>query len=128
MRREGLRFALPGFVALLVVATGASWVALNLSTDEAARDARDDAEILARGVVEPGVTEAVLEGDADALGYLDAVVRSRVLSGRVVGVRLWAEDGTIVYANEPDLIGERFAKATSAFASWRTSPPSTGPT
>jgi signal transduction histidine kinase len=105
VRREVLRFAVPGIVALLVVGAGSLWLALTVSTDEAVSDARGDARLLARGAVEPAITDDLVAGNADALAYLDAVVHDRVLSRDVVSVRLWAADGTIVYADEADLVG-----------------------
>ena len=108
VRREVLRFAIPGIVALVVVAAGSLWVARTVATDEAISDARRDARLLARGVVEPAVTDQVVSGDLDAFAYLDAVVRSRVMSDEIVGVRLWAPDGTIVYAEDTALVGEQF--------------------
>ena len=108
VRREVLRFAIPGIVALVVVAAGTLWVARTVATDEAISDARRDARLLARGVVEPAVTDQVVSGDPDAFAYLDAVVRSRVMSDEIVGVRLWAPDGTIVYAEDAALVGEQF--------------------
>ncbi len=108
MRREVLRFAVPGVVALVVVAAGSLWLARTVSTDEAISDARRDARLLARGVVEPAVTDQVVTGDPDAFAYLDAVVRTRVMSDDIVGVRLWSPDGTIVYADDTALIGEQY--------------------
>lgn len=108
VRREVLRFAVPGIVALLVVGAGSLWLALTVSTDEAIRDARTDAQLLARGVVEPEITDGLLEGDPAAVRRLDRVVRERVLSPTVVTVRMWTADGTIVYGDDPELIGENF--------------------
>ena len=108
MRREVLRFAVPGVVALVVVGAGSLWLARSVSTDEAVGDARSDARVLARGTIEPAVTEDLVAGSADALAYLDAVVRQRVLSEDVVSVRLWTADGTIVYADDPELIGRQY--------------------
>jgi len=108
VRREVLRFAIPGIVALVVVAAGTLWVARTVATDEAVGDARRDARLLARGVVEPAVTDEAVTGDPDAYAYLDAVVRSRVMSDEIVGVRLWSPDGTIVYADDSAMVGERF--------------------
>jgi two-component system, NarL family, sensor kinase len=108
VRREVLRFAVPGIVALLVVAAGSLWLARSVSTDEAIDDARSDARVLARGTIEPAVTQDLVAGNPDALAYLDAVVRERVLSRDVVSVRLWTADGTVVYADDPDLIGRQY--------------------
>ena len=43
------------------------------------------------------------------LAALDASTRIHVLGGDTVRVKLWAPDGTIVYSDEPSLIGEQFA-------------------
>ena len=47
--------------------------------------------------------------DGAALDRVDAVVRESVLQGSLVRVKVWSEDGTIVYSDEPRLIGEQFA-------------------
>jgi two-component system, NarL family, sensor kinase len=106
--REVLRFAVPGVVALLGVAGGSLWLAKTVSTDAAVRDARESTELLARGVVEPELTDALVDGDPAAVTRLDQVVRERVLSDEVVTVRLWRRDGTIVYSDEPRLVGDRY--------------------
>ncbi len=46
--------------------------------------------------------------DRAALDRIDSVVRRSVLRGSLVRVKIWREDGTIVYSDEPRLIGERF--------------------
>ncbi len=106
--REVVRFAVPGVIAVVVVAAGTLWLALTVSTDEAVRDARTDAALLARGVVEPAIDDGLVDGRPASVARLDEVVQERVLGDTVVTVRLWAEDGTIVYADEPDLVGRRF--------------------
>jgi len=106
--REVLRFAVPGVIALVVVGAGTLWVASSVATEEAVRDARDDARLLARGVVEPVITDGLVTGDREAVDVVDEVVRSRVLDDRVVSVRVWSADGTILYADERELVGQRF--------------------
>lgn len=108
MWREVLRFAVPGVIALVVVGAGTLWVASSVATEEAVRDARDDARLLARGVVEPVITDGLVTGDREAVDVVDEVVRSRVLDDRVVSVRVWSADGTILYADERELVGQRF--------------------
>ena len=55
-----------------------------------------------------GLTDGVLTGDKGALGQLDNVVQSDILGESVVRVKVWAQDGTILYSDEPALIGRRF--------------------
>jgi two-component system NarL family sensor kinase len=56
---------------------------------------------------------------ASELAALDADTRIHVLGGDTVRVKLWAPDGTIVYSDEPSLMGQQFdllAPAAAAFA------------
>ena len=46
--------------------------------------------------------------DAAEFAALDAAVRVQILGGETVRVKVWASDGTIVYSDFPELIGERF--------------------
>jgi two-component system, NarL family, sensor kinase len=95
-------------VALLVVSV-ASWFAANRAAErEAVEDARQRTITLAGSVVGPALTDAVVAGDPAALAAFDVIVRERVLSDAVVRVKLWSRDGTIVYSDEPRLIGARY--------------------
>ena len=51
---------------------------------------------------------ALGQGDPASIAALDEVVRNRLLADPLVTVRLWDADGTIVYSDKPQLIGERF--------------------
>ena len=53
--------------------------------------------------------EGVLTGDPKALARIEDVVQGQILGESVVRVKIWARDGTILYSDEPRLIGERFA-------------------
>ena len=75
---------------------------------EAIRNAKQVAEVAGRGVVEPNLTAALVRGDPGAVTAFDRVVRQGVLGGRVVRVKIWNRDGTIVYSDEHRLIGSRY--------------------
>ncbi len=102
------RFALTGFVALVVVALVTAWVSRRVGTEQATEDAKRVSWVSAQGIVAPVLTDAVIANDAAALDAVDDAVRQYVLRGSLVRVKIWAEDGTIVYADEPRLIGEQF--------------------
>ena len=70
---------------------------------------------LARGVLAPELTSAVLAGEDRALGDVDRVVRQRVLHEPVVRVKVWRRDGVIAYSDVRALIGTRttFAARTA---------------
>ena len=65
-------------------------------------------EMLAHDVIEPAVGDGLLAGDPAAVASLDQLVRRRVLPHGVTRVKLWSSDGTILYSDEPRLIGRRY--------------------
>lgn len=101
-----LRLAIPGFTALLVLAALSLWLTNRVATAEALRAATQVASVMARAAIEPQLADAGTDPDK-----LDPLVREQLLVEPVVAVRIWEPDGTIAYATEPRLIGERFALA-----------------
>jgi signal transduction histidine kinase len=108
VRREVVRFALPGVIALVVVVAATLWLARSIATDEARRDAEAAALTIARTAISPNLADGLAEGDPDAVARLDEVVREQVLVDPVVTVRLWNREGVVVYSDKPDLIGDRY--------------------
>lgn len=109
VRKEVLAFAIPGFVLLGLLAALSFWVARNVASQESVRDAVIYAEQAEAMAVQPHLRQGLAQGDPEAIAELDAVVRQRVLKDPTVTVRLWAPDGTIVYSDKPELIGEKFS-------------------
>lgn len=107
--RSVLMFGAAGILALFITGVGVTLAFRNSGKAEAIKDAQVMADLVAGGIVEPELTDALLEGNPDALARFDAVVRSRVLGARIVRVKLWRADGEIVYSDETRLIGARFA-------------------
>jgi hypothetical protein len=91
-----------------VVLVGGFFAVRSVTVDEAERDTRDQVAVLARLVESAGLTDGVVRGDRRSLAKLDDVVQSQVLSKWVVRVKVWTEDGKILYSDEPALIGQRF--------------------
>lgn len=109
MERVFLRFML-GSLAALVVVVGGGFLALRqIAIDEAEHDTRERVEAAGRVVEAAGLSDGVLTGDRAALRRLDDLVLSQVLTGSVVRVKLWSEDGSVLYSDVPRLIGRRFA-------------------
>jgi signal transduction histidine kinase len=103
-----LRFALAGFVAMLLVCAVTAWVSLRVGTQRAVEDARSLTRVVAQGIVAPTLHDGLIRSDASELRATDDVVRSRVLDDSLVRVKIWTTDGTVIYSDEPGLIGERF--------------------
>ena len=108
LRNPLAQFLVAGFLTLAVVllATG------RLSGRAASREAIDDAiattEVLARSVAEPAVPAGLVDGDAGAVDRLDRTVLRRLLVADVARIKIWAEDGTIVYSDQTRLIGSSY--------------------
>lgn len=103
-----VRFAIAGFVALVVVAMLTAVASRRIGTEQAIDEAKRVAFVSASGIVAPLLGDDVVEMDREALDRVDSAVRDFVLQGSLVRVKIWREDGTIVYSDEPRLIGEQF--------------------
>ena len=82
VRREVVRFAIPGVLALVAVLGLSLWVARSIATSEATRDAESTAELLASTVIEPNLDDALVAGDPAALARMDGLVHQRHLLAR----------------------------------------------
>lgn len=102
------RFMLGSLAAIVVIVVGGFFVLRQVAIDEAERDTRERVEAAGRVVEAAGLTDGVLTGDPRALRRLDDLVLGQVLTGSIVRVKLWSQDGTVLYSDEPALIGRRF--------------------
>jgi two-component system NarL family sensor kinase len=103
------RFAIAGVVALVFVGAFTALSSRRVGTEQAIEEARRVADVSSVGLIGPVLSDDLITMDVEALDRVDAVVRESVLRGSLVRVKIWSEDGTIVYSDEPRLIGERFA-------------------
>jgi signal transduction histidine kinase len=102
------RFLLGSLAAIAVILVGGFFALRDVATEEAERDTRERVEIEGQ-LVATALLDGVLTGNPDDLAALDDVVQGQILGESVVRVKLWSQDGTILYSDEPRLIGERFA-------------------
>ena len=102
------RFLLGMLAASLVVGVGGFFALRTVAIDESERATRERIEDLGK-VVEADLRDGILRRDPDAIALLDETVLSRVVSGSIVRVKLWASDGTVLYSDEPAIIGKRYA-------------------
>ncbi len=98
-----------GLVAVAAIVGGTSVLSSRAAATEAVRDARDITEVVARGVVEPEVPRGLVDARVGAVRRVDRAVLGRVSVPGVRRVKIWRPDGTIVYSDEPRLIGSRYA-------------------
>lgn len=102
------QFAATGLVALIVLAILGLGALRSATEHEAILQAADLTSDEAELVVEPLLTESLLQGDPAATARLDRVFHDGALSQRVLRVKLWDATGRIVYSDDERLIGRVF--------------------
>lgn len=101
------RFLLAGFVALVLVGTPAAlWIRARAEA-HALSNVTLVTQRLADYALAPVVTEQLLAGDPAAVRTLDARLAPWLNNGAVLRIKIWDGDGTIVYSDVPELIGDR---------------------
>jgi signal transduction histidine kinase len=100
---------LGSLAAIAVTVIGGFFVLRSIAVSEAQRDTRARVQIEGRLVEAAGLSDGIFNRDPAALAKLDDVVQSQILGESVVRVKVWAPDGTILYSDEPALIGQKFA-------------------
>src|SRR3954462_8971302 len=108
LRRSMIRFAALSMFALLLLGVGTVIVSRDIAQDEAGRDAQNRAMVLANGVAAPLVNRAVRAGTPAAMATLSLVLRNRIAEGSIEHIKLWASDGTVIWADNGAIVGMRF--------------------
>ena len=103
-----VQFAAAVLVAFVLVTSLTSWLGSRAAERESIADARSVTEALGQGVVEPALTRGLVYGEASAIERFDKVIHERLRVDAVRRLKLWSTDGTVVYSDEPQLIGDRF--------------------
>lgn len=106
--RELLIFIGGAVLTLLLVSLGSVLIGNQVARTNALRNAETVTARLADLVVGPLLGEA-LSGNAVRRDELDQAVLNRLRDGSIIGIYVWRADGEIVYASDPDVIGQRFA-------------------
>jgi two-component system NarL family sensor kinase len=114
------QFVLAGLAAVVLISAGTIYVVRRNATSEAIGNAREVAGIDGHAIAEPALADGVLSDDPAALAHINTVVHERILSERVVRVKIWTPSGRIVYSDEPRLIGQTFDLGPGERAALRT--------
>ncbi len=107
--RPVLQFALSGFLVLIIVAVAVASASRRIGEREAIINARTVTEIKAQALVEPAAIDSLATGDPAAVAPIADIVKNSVIDSSLVRVKIWNTDGTIVYSDEPRLVGRTFA-------------------
>lgn len=102
------QFVAAGLLLVVVLIVVTTAFAQRAARDEALSDAREITQVLAGSVAERSLPTGLVDGDPGAVDRFDQQVRDRVLVGDVRRVKIWDRDGTILWSDEPRLVGETF--------------------
>jgi signal transduction histidine kinase len=104
VRRVLVRFAAANLAALTVLLLGSTWASREAARSAALDGATHRADLLAELLVEPVLTDAVVNGDRGAQAALDSDLRGRLSAAGISRVKLWTAEGRIAYSDDPRLI------------------------
>jgi signal transduction histidine kinase len=107
VRRSIIALLVTGILAFAIVATASLVVARRIAREEVLAEAIRSARTVSSVVFLPMLPRAI-NGEIEAIEYLDNAVAARVRDGIVVRIKIWRRDGTIVYSNDRSLIGRVF--------------------
>jgi signal transduction histidine kinase len=102
------RFTAAGVVVLLALAALIALAARQAGTEQATEAASQVAWVTAKGVVEPRLDAAVIAGEPAALAAFHQAMRTYVLQGSLLRIKLWDADGKVIYSDEPRLQGKTY--------------------
>ncbi len=109
-RRAILLVTLSALVVAIVVAVGGLLVSQRIAERQAVHDVAELTDDLAVSVVQPALTDTMATNPAQARAALDPLVRHWLGGGgEMVRVKVWTTRGTILYSDEPRLIGQTFS-------------------
>jgi len=96
-------------VIAAVVAVGGLLVSQRIAGEQAVHDVAELTDDLAVSVVQPALTDAMAASPGQARQTLDPLVRHWLGGeGEMVRVKIWTTGGTVLYSDEPRLIGQTF--------------------
>jgi two-component system, NarL family, sensor kinase len=107
VRRALLIMAASAVLAFGIVATATVFVAHAIARHTALAEAERSARSMADTVFVPALPGAIRHEPA-SLAVLQRAVSARKLTGAIVRVKVWTRDGTVVFSDEPSIVGRRF--------------------
>jgi hypothetical protein len=107
-RGRQLRDVFITLALIFLVGAGTAYGVTRYLQSELESDANRDARKLSVDVLQPLLVPADVQGPVQGARYdeLLAAVDQRVLAGPINGVLLLAQDGTILFADQPSLVGD----------------------
>ena len=108
VRQAVVRFAASSVVLFLALVAVSLVLASHIARQEALRDARVKGSAIGNLVAAPLVNAQVRAHLPGATSELTTVLRNRMSDGSVTHVRLWSQDGEVLWSDQKSLVGRRF--------------------
>lgn len=118
------RFALTTLVVFVAVAVSLWWVLARIMRERTQSTAQEHAEFVTNSVILPALSKIDLDrplepGDPQFVELQDLVVSDVLyVLFPVVRVKVWGADGTVLFSDEPRLVGNRYAQTADLRASF----------
>lgn len=117
--RHVLQFIVAGLLALVVLTAASVVASRRAGTDQAIQDASERTSAISRTLLEENLTPELLAGDPEAVGKLEYRMSQVIKTESFLHLRVWNEDGLIIYSDQPGVTGTRSElgeEAREAFA------------
>jgi signal transduction histidine kinase len=108
LRNPVAQFLATGLLTLAVLLVGTAVLNTNAAREKALQDAQGYTQLLAHSVAEPVIPYSLVRGDLGAADRFDPFAREFLKVGGVRRLKIWNQNGKIVYSDEPRLIGKTF--------------------
>jgi signal transduction histidine kinase len=103
------RFALGATGTLLVLVVISILIARVVARDSTLNAASDRTTTMARTLAAPLVTPAFRRHEPDAVHDLTQAMDNRMSDTTIRHIKIWSDDGTILWSDEKELVGRRYA-------------------
>jgi two-component system, NarL family, sensor kinase len=108
VRNPVAQFLALGMLVIVGIGVGSSYLSARQAAQEATYDARRTTELLAVAVIQPSMTRGLVDAEPGPVDRFDRRVKDQLDLDTARRVKIWAEDGTIVYSDATELIGSRY--------------------
>lgn len=114
LRNPVAQFLVAAAVVVLVVGMSIDVLSRRAAEREAISDARTTTELMAHYVAEPRIPLGLSKGGTLAAAVFDKVARDQLMVANVERLKIWNANGKVVYSDQSDLVGQKFALGDEA--------------
>ncbi len=108
LRNPVAQFLAAGLVIVVAVALGSDQLSRRAAEHEAIADATAMTEVLAHAVAEPAIPLGLDDGGTRSADRFGDAIGDKLGLEDIQRIKIWNADGTIVWSDEPRLIGQVF--------------------